>query len=83
MLGSKRRLYAASSNPHIQKSKSLVIKSNFTVHVFCRHVEMNTIGNYKISKHETDKNTHEILMKSTKKMVIEQQQTKSQNRIFI
>ena len=27
---------------------SLVIKSDFAVHVFCRNVEMNTIGRHKI-----------------------------------
>ena len=40
---------------------SLVIESDFIVHVFCKNVEMNTIGDYKILKHVTYRNTLEIL----------------------
>ena len=30
---------------------SLVIESDFVVHIFCRDVEINKIGDYKIPKH--------------------------------
>ena len=53
---------------------SLVIQSDFAVHVFCRDVEMNTVGNYKIPKHVTDQNSLEILIENIRKMNIEQQQ---------
>ena len=77
LLGSKRHLsFSAASNPHIQKiNLSFVIEFDFAVHMFCRDLEMNTIGNYKIPKHVTDQNTHEILMENTKKMDKEQPQT--------
>ena len=35
--------------------------------MLCKDVEMNTIGDYKIPKHVTDKNTLEILMENRKK----------------
>ena len=48
LLGSKRHLYVALSNHYIKKSISLVIEPDFSVHVFCIDVEINTIGDYKI-----------------------------------
>ena len=43
------------------------IESDFAIHVFCKDVEMNTIGDYKIPKYVTDQNTLEILMENMKK----------------
>ena len=62
---------------------SLEIESDFAVHVFCRDVEINKIGDYNISKHVTDQKFLEILIKNTKKMETEQQKTEPQNKIFI
>ena len=61
---------------------SLVIESDFAVHVFCRDVESNKIEDYKIPKHVADQNSLEILIKSMKKMDIEQRQTEPQNMNF-
>ena len=69
-------------SPHPKINLSLVIESDFVVHVFCSDVEINAIEDDKITKHVTDQNTLEILMENTKKMDTEQQQTKPQNRIF-
>ena len=60
--------------PYPKINLSLVIQSDFAVHVFCRDVEMNTVGNYKIPKHVTDQNSLEILIENIRKMNIEQQQ---------
>ena len=60
-------------SPYPKINLSLIIESDFTVNVFCRHVE---IGNYKIPKHVTDQNTLEILIENTKKMDTEQLQIK-------
>ena len=35
--------------------------------MFCRDMEMNTIGDYKIPKHVTNQNTLEILMENMKR----------------
>ena len=61
-------------SPYPKINLSLVIESNFAVHVFCRDVEMNTIGDYKIPKHVTDQNTLEILIENMKKMDTKHQQ---------
>ena len=60
-----------------------MIKSDFTVHMFFRHVEMNTIRDYKILKHLTDQNILEIRTENMKKMNTVQQQSKTQNMFFI
>ena len=46
-------------------------------------MEINKIGDHKISKHVTDQNSLKILIESMKKMDTEQQQTEPQNMIFI
>ena len=51
--------------------------------MFFRHVEMNTIRNYKIPKLLIGQNTLEILIENMKKMDTEQQKTKPQNMFFI
>ena len=43
---------------------SLVIESDFAVHVFCRDVEINKIGDDKIRKHVTDQNSLVILIET-------------------
>ena len=60
-----------------------MIKSDFAIYVFCRDVEISSIGNYKIPKYVTGQNSLETLMKSIKKIDKEQQQIKSQNVICI
>ena len=69
-----------SSYPKI--NLSLAIESDFAVHVFCRDVEMNTIGHYMIPKHVTDQNTLEVLMENMKKTYIVQKQTKFKMRFL-
>ena len=63
-------------SPYPKINQSLVIESDFAVHVFCSDVEMSAMGNFKISKHVTDQNTLEILLEKRKKMDTEQKQTK-------
>ena len=53
-------------SPHPKIKLSLVIESDFAVHVFCRDVKINKIGNYKIPKHVTDQNSLEILIENMK-----------------
>ena len=64
-------------------NQSLVIESDFAVHVFCGYVEINEIGDYKIPKPVTDQNSLEIQIENVKKMDTEQQQIEHQNMIFI
>ena len=59
-------------SPYPKINLSLVIESDFAVHVFCRDVERNKIEDYKIPKHETDQNSLEILIENMNKMDTEQ-----------
>ena len=54
------------------QSLSLVIESDFAVHVFYKDVEMNKVGDCNIPKDVTDRNILEILIENTKKMDTEQ-----------
>ena len=47
-------------SPHSKINLPLVIESDFAVHVFCRDVEINKIGDCKILKHVTNQNYIEI-----------------------
>ena len=76
-------IYSIIKSPYPKISLSLIIESDFAVHVFFRDVEMNSIGYYKIPHRVTDQNTLEILIETVKKMKTEQQQTEPQNMLFM
>ena len=59
-------------SPYPKINLSLVIESDFAV-----HVEINKIGDYKVSKHVTDQNSLEILIENMKKMDTVQWQTQT------
>lgn len=61
-------IYIVSSCLHIQKiSQSVIIAPDFAVHIFCRELEINTIDEYQIPDHVSDKNTLEMLIGNMKK----------------
>ena len=65
VVSSKRHICSSIESSYLKINLSLVIESDFAVLVFCRHREMNTIGDYKIPKHVTDQqNSLEILIKT-------------------
>ena len=66
-------IYSTIKSPYPKNNLSLRIGSDFAVHMFCRDMEINKIGDHKISKHVTDQNTLEILIENLKKMDTEQQ----------
>ena len=68
---------------HPKINLTLINLSDFAEHVFCKDVEINQIGDYKIFKCVTDQNSLEILRENMKKMETEQRQTKPKNVIFI
>ena len=63
---------SSTKSPYPKINLSLVIESDFAVHVFCRDVERNKIEDYKIPKHVTDQNSFEILIENMNKMDTEQ-----------
>ena len=69
LLGNKRHIiYNIIKSPNPKFNLSVIIESDFAVHVLCRDVDMNTIGDYKICKDVTDQNTLEVLVENMKKM---------------
>ena len=41
-------IFSSINSPYPKINLSLVIESDFAIHVFCRDVEINKIGDYKI-----------------------------------
>ena len=84
VVGQQEALVICSSikPPYPKTNLSLVIESDFVVHMFCSDVKIDTIVEYNVPKHITDQNTLKILTENKKKMDTEQQQTKSQNMIL-